>query len=421
MSMEKRVGVVADDVTGANDIGIMFKKGGYRSAVFPLNLLADCDMAEEIKNLEVIIIDTDSRFDTPKEAKEKVRRATELLKSLDCQRYFNKTCSVFRGNVGAEFDQMQDTLSLDCSMVIAGFPKNGRTTVDGIHYVYGEKLENSQFSKDPIHKMTVSSLEEIIHRQSSRPVGLITFRDLDKGYEYAKARKEALKKSCAYVLFDVRDQEDLKLIAEIVADEPNICGSSAIGEELPRVYEKKDKGACFLLAGSLTEQSRAQVEFMKEISCPVYEFNTNCIYDRQEEEKEITRLIELSLCAIAREGRALVHTSNQAGQVEETKKAGISRGLTHEEIGQRISHAMCRIVRDVLVQSGCRNLVVAGGDTSAAVTRELKIYRMEIGEEIEPGIPVMEGKSSLGILQLVLKSGSFGSTRFLKLAADRIS
>lgn len=419
--MGKRVGVVADDVTGANDIGIMFKKGGYRAAVFPLSLLSCCDMSEEVKNLEVIIIDTDSRFDTPEKAKEKVRRATQLLKSLDCQRYFNKTCSVFRGNVGAEFDQMQDTLSIDCSMVIAGFPENGRTTIDGIHYVYGEKLESSQFSKDPIHKMTVSSLEEIIHRQSSRPVGLITFRDLDRGYEHAKARKEELKKSCAYVIFDVRSQEDLKLIARIVADEPNICGSSAIGEELPCVYEKQKKGACFLLAGSLTEQSRAQVEFMKQTSCPVYEFNTGCIYDSKEEEKEITRLMELSLSAMAKEGRVLVHTSNQASQVEETKKAGISRGLTHEEIGQRISHAMCRIVREVLTQSGCRNLVVAGGDTSAAVTQELNIYRMEIGEEIEPGVPMMEGKSSLGDLQLVLKSGSFGSERFLQLAADRIS
>ena len=42
--MKKRIGVVADDVTGANDIGVMFKKGGFRSAVFPQSLISLCDI-----------------------------------------------------------------------------------------------------------------------------------------------------------------------------------------------------------------------------------------------------------------------------------------------------------------------------------------------------------------------------------------
>ena len=58
--MRKRVGVVADDVTGANDIGIMFVKGGYRSAVFPLELIESCDLKKEAEGLDAIIIDTDN-------------------------------------------------------------------------------------------------------------------------------------------------------------------------------------------------------------------------------------------------------------------------------------------------------------------------------------------------------------------------
>ena len=54
MKRKKRIGVVADDVTGANDIGIMFQKGGYRAAVFPLGLLraCDCDLREEAEGLD---------------------------------------------------------------------------------------------------------------------------------------------------------------------------------------------------------------------------------------------------------------------------------------------------------------------------------------------------------------------------------
>ena len=81
---------------------------------------------------------------------------------------------------------------------------------------------------------------------------------------------------------------------------------------------------------------------------------------------------------------------------------------------------MCGITADVLRKSGCRRLVVAGGDTSAAVTEQLKIFRMDIGEEIEAGVPVMKGKTLLGELELVLKSGSFGSEAFLEKAIEAV-
>lgn len=417
--MRKKVGVVADDVTGANDIGIMFSKGGYRSAVFPLELIGRCDLKKEAEGLDVIIIDTDSRFDTPETAKRKVRRATELLASLPCDMYHNKTCSVFRGNIGAEFDEMQDVLGISCSMVILGFPANGRTTKDGIHYVYGEKLENSQFRHDPIHPMTTSSLEEIIHKQSKRKVGHITWKDLDQGLSHVKERKEELKKQCAYVIFDIRSQEDLKLAARAVADEVNICGSSAVGEELPRAYQEMDSPV-LAVCGSLTEQSRSQVDYLRKKEYPVFEFHTDLIFTEEKREAAVEELSGQLQKAMTQEGCCLLHTSNSKEAVERTKRQGQELGLTDEEVGKRISHVMCRITANVLQKSGCRRLVVAGGDTSAAVTEQLQIFRMDIGEEIEAGVPVMKGKTILGELELVLKSGSFGSEAFLEKAIEAV-
>lgn len=264
--------------------------------------------------------------------------------SLGCDRYFKKTCSVFRGNIGAEFDSMQDTIGQECAMVILGFPKNGRTTLDGIHYVYGKKLENSQFRSDPIHPMTISFLPDILHRQSSKRTGIITFRDLDLGLSHVLEKKERLKKECSYILFDIRDQSDLKFVAQAVAGERMLCGSSAIGEMLPEFYRQLRAEKVLTVAGSLTRQ----------------------------------------------------------------------------EAGKLISKSLCRVTGEVLERTGIRNLVVAGGDTSAAVTMELGIYRMEIGREIEAGAPVMTGRSRLGMLNLVLKSGSFGSEEFLQKAADAV-
>lgn len=418
--MRKRIGVVADDVTGANDIGIMFQKGGYRSAVFPLSLLPLCSIAEEAEGLDVIIIDTDSRFDTPGIAREKVRRATELLETLPCDVYFNKTCSVFRGNIGAEFDEMQDVLGVGCCMVVLGFPANGRTTVDGIHYVYGKKLEESQFRNDPIHPMTISSLEEILHRQSDRSVRHITWRDLDRGAAWVKARKDELKTQCAYLIFDIRDQRDLRIVAQAIADERCICGSSAIGEELPAAYEQKEEEQVLILAGSLTQQSLAQIAYMKQQNCPAWEFPADCIYDETKRQETIAGLTGEMAEALTKNRICLLHSSNQAESVKQTKECGKALGLTDEEIGKRISETMCTIVRAVLERSGCRRLIVAGGDTSAAAVAELEIYRMNIRQEIEPGVPAMTAKTVLGDMRLVLKSGSFGSDAFLERAASAV-
>lgn len=419
-----RVGVVADDVTGANDIGICFTNGGYKSAVFPLELIQDKDLQEETKGLDVIIVDTDSRFDTPKAAAQKVKEATELLQKIPCDRYFNKTCSVFRGNIGAEFDSMQDVLGVTSSMVILGFPKNGRTTVDGVHYVYGTKLEDSQFRNDPIHPMDISYLPDILHKQSDRSVGLVTCSDLDLGLEHIKAKKEELKKGCAYILFDIRSQEDLALVAEAVAEEENICGSSAIGEFLPGAYRKlfsaegagQEKGQALLVAGSLTEQSKAQTAHIRSLGILVTAFDSGAIFDKDAQKKEEQRLIEESVTAIQKHGFAMICSEQDPEQVAKAKEYGIRQGLSWEEVGKRISGSLSYAAEEILKATGCRNLVVAGGDTSAAVTRQLEIYRMEIGREIEPGVPLMKGKCKIGGLNLVLKSGSFGSETFLEKA-----
>ena len=423
MKRKKKIGVVADDVTGANDIGIMFQKGGYHSAVFPLALLELCDLEKEGEGLDVIIIDTDSRFDSPVCAREKVRKATELLMSLPCDLYHNKTCSVFRGNIGAEFDEMQDVLGVSCSMVILGFPANGRTTIDGIHYVYGKKLEDSQFRNDPIHKMTTSSLEEIIHRQSERPVGHITWRDLNRGLAYVMEKKERLKKQCAYVIFDIRDQNDVKLAALAVADEKNICGSSAIGEELPCAIECLQRGGeeqVLILSGSLTKQSIAQTAYMKERGYSVLEFPADAVYEEKELEETADVLTDAVLREMQEKGICLLHTPNRPEAVEEIKRKGVGLGLSDAAVGKRISGVMCWIARRVLEESGCRKLVVAGGDTSAAVTQELEIFRMDMVSEIEAGLPLMKGRTALGDMDLVLKSGSFGSDAFLEKAAREV-
>ena len=126
-----KMGVVADDVTGSNDIGIMFAKSGYLTYVQAFKDGSSSYAAAQPEP-DILILDTNSRLDPPEVAYRKVFDATRQLQQAGCRQFHNKTCSVFRGNIGAEFDAMLDALGLEFAVVVLGFPKNGRTTVDGI-------------------------------------------------------------------------------------------------------------------------------------------------------------------------------------------------------------------------------------------------------------------------------------------------
>jgi len=59
-------------------------------------------------------------------------------------------------------------------------------------------------------------------------------------------------------------------------------------------------------------------------------------------------------------------------------------------------------------------LIIAGGETSGAVVESLRINSMQIGPEIDPGVPAMRANQSL---VFTMKSGNFGAPDFFTKAA----
>ncbi|HET7615639.1 MAG TPA: four-carbon acid sugar kinase family protein, partial [Bacillales bacterium] len=229
------IGVIADDVTGANDVGSMFTKGQYVSDVY--NFEQFDFHKEQLKRSapDALILDTDSRFDDRRTAYEKVFDATTESRRAGAELFYKKTCSVFRGNIGAELDAVLDALGEEFAVVVLGFPKNGRTTKRGIHYVRGRKLEDSEFRNDPMHPMTQSNLVQILQSQTRRKVGSIHFETVKEGVSVLQSEIERVKTKWNYVILDVTEQEDLRTIARALKDVKIFCGSSALAEELPAV------------------------------------------------------------------------------------------------------------------------------------------------------------------------------------------
>jgi uncharacterized protein YgbK (DUF1537 family) len=417
------IGVVADDTTGANDIGIMFSNNQYSVKVVTYQ-----ENMELSKDVNVFIIDTDSRLDKPEVSYDKVFKATQYLKKMGCSVYYNKTCSVFRGNIGKEFDAMMDALGEEFAVISLAFPKNGRQTINGIHTVYGKLLEESEFAKDPVHPMTESNLVSILQKQTNRKVSLITLATVRQGSEKLREAIEAAREESNYCIIDSENQADLTIVAEAVQGYPMLCGSSAIAEELPKfLAEEKlpgilerititdDKGV-LVIAGSLTPQTKAQTAYLSSVGTHTTVLDSRKVFAQETYKQEIVR-VAAEAAAILNQGRdVLVMADNREEIVAETKRIGRELNIDPLSVSKLVSAALAEIADCLVTATGLKRLVVAGGDTSGTVCRKLKIEGNYVLKEIETGIP-----SGLAIgkeLLIVLKSGSFGKENFLVKAVE---
>ncbi|MCI2256530.1 four-carbon acid sugar kinase family protein [Domibacillus sp. PGB-M46] len=423
--MRNMIGVVADDTTGANDIGIMFSKNDWTVKVVAFSNEMDLQ-----QDANVVIIDTDSRLDAPDLSYQKVYAATKALKDLPCTQFFNKTCSVFRGNIGKEFDAMLDALNEEFAVIVLSFPKNGRRTVNGIHTVHGKRLEDSEFAHDPVHPMNQSSLVSILQEQTDRKVTAIHLDTVRQGAQVLKNEIDKQKEAFNYCIIDAETQADLTIVAEAVKDIKVLCGSSALGEELPKflpaedlesplqTMDMKDDNGVLVVSGSLTPQTREQTSLLMQNGCPSVVIDSRAVFLAEERQAELEKALKKTIEKLKSGQDVLLMANNSPEIVQQTKDLGLEAHIDSLTISKMVSALLADITVQAVDALDLKRLVIAGGDTSGTISRKLGIKGNFILDEIATGVP--SGLAFGRDMLIVLKSGSFGEPDFLIKAVEHL-
>ncbi|UBV44266.1 hypothetical protein LAJ19_13910 (plasmid) [Deinococcus taeanensis] len=424
--MTPRLGVVADDITGAGDIGALLAKRGYATRI----LSADADWEALCRRLadertDALVIDTDSRFLPPAQAAGRVTRAAQALRLAGCGAYWKKTCSVFRGNVGAEFDALLDALGEGSGVAVAAFPKNGRTTLHGRHFVRGVPLPDTEFAQDPVHPRREANLLRDLAAQTPRPVAGLPLETVRAGPAAVRAARAQVR--AGYLLADTETQADLQVLAEALAGERVFLGSSALAEELPFFWPPpapfdplagapRRSARVLLVAGSVMPQTHAQITHYAAAGGPVHALDVALAL--RDPAAAGAALSEAARRSLDGPGAALLRSPNTPAQVRAARALGETLGLSAVAVSQRVSAVLAHAAAQAARATGTRNLVALGGDTSAALTRALGVTHTVVVRELAPGLPSTYAPDQ--DLLLVLKSGSFGPPDFLQLAARHL-
>src|SRR5687768_4213761 len=140
--------IIADDLTGSNDAGAQFAKRGIPAIVV---VRPEFDGGDELPaGYPVVVVNTESRHVAAEEAARRVRHVAELGLRAGAKYFFKKTDSTLRGDIGAELKALLEVTGEKQIPFVPAFPETGRTTREGIHYVHGVPIAETEFANDPL-------------------------------------------------------------------------------------------------------------------------------------------------------------------------------------------------------------------------------------------------------------------------------
>lgn len=151
--------VIADDITGAAEMGGIALRYGLKSIV--------ANKVTTNANADVLIIYTNTRSLNKEEAVEIMASLTKKANQLGPSFFYKKTDSVLRGHILAEMKAQMQELNFNKGVLVPVNPSLDRIISDGKYFVNGEPIHQTSFSNDPEFPIKSSSVLEILGNEKT--------------------------------------------------------------------------------------------------------------------------------------------------------------------------------------------------------------------------------------------------------------
>ncbi|WP_455369148.1 four-carbon acid sugar kinase family protein [[Eubacterium] cellulosolvens] len=402
-----KLGVIADDLTGANDTGVQFSKQGLKTIV-----LAKTDSLVELsKQADVIVLDTESRALAKQDAYERVKEAANRLVEAKISIIYKKIDSTLKGNIGAEIDAVMDATGIKPAIVVSAFPANRRITVGGYQLVNQIPLGKTEASRDPVTPVTESHVPTIIAAQSKRRVEHIDLRTTMDGDMLKAALVDKAGKDKEIIVLDAIVQSDLKRIANTLAQlglHKLTCGPAGLAEEMPEALGLISGSPVIVISGSLSEVNMRQISNASKSGTLVLNLNNDKIIEN-EKEQEIKRICEETKRIINSGKDVIISSALTKNMIIRDLERGKTLGLSSAEMGKIISSVLGEIANEVSTIPNISGLILTGGTIAIRTLEAMGSFGTEVDDEVSPGIPsaIVKGGPRSG-LRIVTKAGAFG-------------
>ena len=374
--------VIADDFTGASEIaGIAFAQG--------FDTLIQTGELKQTDS-DVLVVATNMRAASPREAECISAQVTEHLLSLGAELIFKKIDSVLRGNIGPELHAQMRVEKKLRSLLIPANPSRSRTISDGVYFIEDTEVADSEFAQVDHFPYPSSRVVDILEHRGARNVLCISPND---GF------------SCTGLhVGNTRNSDDLKTWASRVDEHLVPAGAADFFEALlrrrgsgrqqsVRKQERGVNGKALYVCGSTFPASRRAVREADSQNADVVCMPDEAIQGDATQSKAIDTWARRVISAFVQQDRVFVAASSMP-----TDKPAPDGGM--------VSWAMSEVARRVVKTGLVDHLLIEGGETSQAVMSALKIDSLRPWRILAPGVTCMQAENYPD-LRISTKPGSY--------------
>lgn len=405
-----KIGVIADDFTGASDIASILATGGMRTTLYvntPLKPSGD--------TVEAGVVALKSRTISAKDAIRLALNAHDWLLDQGCSQIVFKYCSTFdstpEGNIGPVAAALAGRMGETRVIVCPAYPATARTVFQGTLFVGDVPLAESSMRDHPLTPMRDSDVRRLLASQTDWPVEHLNAATVKQG---AKAVEAALEgPGRAMIVADAICDDDLIVIGQAAAGRKLLTGGAGIATGLPGNFGctpddiawQPVVGRGAVISGSCSSATRAQVSKFRA-TAPSREVTAEDVVTGR-----VTAQV-LAEWADAQRTELLIYSSADPETIHEAQSR---YGRDHLA---KVIESLFAELAAMLVHRGFRRIVAAGGETSGAVVQGLGLTEFQIGPLIAPGVPALHANK--GNLRLALKSGNFGQDDFFRRSLEML-
>lgn len=417
------VGIIADDLTGANDTALQFHLRGANTKI-----LLDAEHTPTDKEqTEVWAISTESRNVEPWEAVSRVEKAVNSFReNFSFDYFYKKIDSTLRGNIAIETLTMLNILNYDAAIIIPAFPQEGRITVGGYHLLKGVPLGRTEVAMDPHSPILESHVPTLLRSQLDEKqkelVGTIDLKTVMNGAGPILIKiNELIKEGKKLIVADSTSSTDIEQIALAIKKcDKNLlpagtaAGAQVLGKfwlagiEREKTPVKMEKLPKFIVSGTATHTTAEQITKLEQ--CDDYD-NVNFIpLDTNDILKGVTmELVDRIVTNLKGNITVVVHTSHLIANFDGFSDDSFNAELTKSKLTILITDYLAELTEKVLEKINVI-LITLGGETSYKCCKAIDSNELRLIDEVVPAISLCLDVKGRWI---VTKSGNLGNTKTL--------
>jgi len=423
MIISNLIGIIADDLTGANDTALQFHLRGSNTQI----LLDHEAFLQNIKNTQTWAISTETRNIEPNLAYNKVKAATKVfVEKLNLEFFYKKIDSTLRGNIAVETLAMLEVLNWEAAVIIPAFPSEGRITVGGYHLLKGVPIERTELARDVHSPIFESHIPTLLRSQLDEErkdlVGLIELSTIMNGAGPVLFKmNELISQGKKLIVADAVSITDIEqIVLAINKSDYNILptGAAACAQVLGNIWlpEKTSQFVSktipelpkFIVSGSATQLIETQIKKLSDSddfeNTYFINLELKTILEGVNEE-----LINRVINNLGQSNIVVVNTSYLIKDFDGFSDDCLNAGLTKSKLASQITDFLAELTKAVVNKRDVI-LITLGGETSYKCCAAIDSLQLQLVDEVAPAIALSIDHKAQWI---VSKSGNLGTSNTL--------